>query len=276
MTDYDHFPEFSDDVESQLDDVKEKIEQGVKQVVDTFNDTIGSSGWMWFVSPAVKIAYELAKDNLEDEIQRLWDEFGRIVDDTWEKIDDLTGDPWELMEINAAYMRAAGRIRDEKTVIGDLSSEVRKHWDGQAWWSYFNVSGEQTKAVAGVDGGLVSAATACAEGAQQIRSIWRDMIDALIGVVNSILDAIKDGTDAGQWVTFDAGPAIKVIGKIITQALSLWNQLDRYFDENATVKVSMWRELNSGLDGLDANNDWPGISGRDADDLGDKGSWTVK
>jgi uncharacterized protein YukE len=276
MTDYDHYPEFSDDVETKLDDVKEKIEQGVQQVIDTFNDTVGSKGWMWLVSPAVKIAYEIAKDNLEDEIQRLWDEFERIVDDTWEKIDDLTGDPWELMEMNAAYMRAAGRIRDEKTVIGDLTSEVRKNWDGDAYWAYFNVTGEQTKAVAGVDGGLVRAATACAEGAQQIRSIWRDLIDAMIGVVNSILDAIKDGTDAGQWVTFDAGPAIKVIGKIITEALSLWNQLDRYFDENATVKVSMWRELNSGLDGLDANNDWPAISGRDATDLDDKGAWTQK
>jgi hypothetical protein len=276
MTEYNHYPEFSDDVETQLDDVKKKIEEGVQQVIDTFNDTIGSKGWMWFVSPAVKIAYELAKDNLEDEIQRLWDEFERIVDDTWEKVVDLTGDPWELMEMNAAYMRAAGRIRDEKTVIGDLTSEVRKNWDGDAYWAYFNVTGEQTKAVAGVDGGLVRAATACAEGAQQIRSIWRDMIDALIGVVNSILDAIKDGTDAGQWVTFDAGPAIKVIGKIITEALSLWNQLDRYFDENTTVKASMWRELNSGLDGLDANNDWPAISGRDAEDLDDKGSWTVK
>jgi hypothetical protein len=79
--------------------------------------------------------------------------------------------------------------------------------------------------------------------------------------------------DAGQWVTFDAGPAIKVIGKIVTEAIRLWNDLDRYFDANVTVKLSMWRELNSGLDGLDANNSWPSVSSRDADDMANQGNW---
>jgi hypothetical protein len=102
------------------------------------------------------------------------------------------------------------------------------------------------------------------------------MIEAILGVVDSILDCIKDGTDAGQWVTFDAGPAIKVIGKIVTEAIRLWNDLDRYFDDNTTVKLSMWRELNSGLDGLDANNSWPEISSRDSSDMDDKGGWTQK
>jgi hypothetical protein len=180
------------------------------------------------------------------------------------------------MEMNDAYLRAAAKLRDEKTVISDLTSEVSKHWEGEAWVAYQHVAAEQLAAINGVDKGLVRAATACAEGAQQIRSIWRDMIDAILDVVDTILDAIKDGTDAGQWVTFDAGPAIKVIGKIVTKALGLWNDLDRYFDTNVTVKLSMWRELNSGLDGLDANNEWPSVSGRDSADMDDKGSWTGK
>lgn len=273
MTDYDYFSQYSDDVERQVQVLSDKIEEGVQSVVDTFNDTIGSKDWMWFVSPAVKVAYEIAKGNLEDEIQRLWDEFSRACEDMWAKVEEMTGNPWNLMDMNAAYLRAAGRIRDEKTVVNDLTSEVSKHWQGVAYTAYTHVAAEQLAAINGVDKGLVRAATACAEGAQQIRSIWRDMIEAILGVVDSILDAIKDGTDAGQWVTFDAGPAIKVIGKIVVEAIRLWNDLDRYFDANATVELSMWRELNSGLDGLDATNAWPSVSSRDASDMDDKGNW---
>jgi hypothetical protein len=273
---YNHYPEYTDDVEAKLNDISAKIEEGVQGVIDAFNDTIGSKDWMWLVSPAVKAAYEWARDNLEDEIQRLWDEFKQVCEDTWEQVDDLTGDPWQLMEMNAAYLSAASRIRDEKRVIDNLTSEVSRHWSGVAYDAYSHVATEQTNAINAVDQGLVKAATACAEGAQQIRSIWRDCIDAMLDVVNSIADAIKDGTDAGQWVTFDAGPAIKVVLKVAVKALALWNQLDRYFDENATVKLSMWRELNSGLDGLDANNDWPSISSRDSGDIDDRGSWSPK
>jgi len=276
VTDYDYYWEYSDDVDAKIQEISDKVQEGVEYILGKWEDTIGSSDWMWFVSPGVKIAYEIAKGNLEDEIQRLWDGFTDACEDMWEKVDDMTGNPWLLMDMNAAYLEAAGKVRDEKIVIGRLTNEVAKHWEGEAFTAYNRVCLEQSGAINAVDKGLVRAATACAEGANQIRSIWRDMIDAILGVVNSVLDAIKDGTDAGQWVTFDAGPAIKVIGKIVTEALSLWNQLDRYFDENVTVKVSMWREMNSGLDGLDANNDWPTIAGRDAADIGDRGDWGQK
>ena len=276
MTDYDYYWEYSDDVDAKIQEISDKVQEGVEYILGKWEDTIGSQDWMWFVSPGVKIAYEIAKGNLEDEIQRLWDGFTDACEDMWDKVDDMTGNPWLLMDMNAAYLEAAGRVRDEKIVIGRLTNEVAKHWEGEAFTAYNRVCLEQTGAINAVDKGLVRAATACAEGANQIRSIWRDMIDAILGVVNSVLDAIKDGTDAGQWVTFDAGPAIKVIGKIVTEALSLWNQLDRYFDENVTVKVSMWREMNSGLDGLDANNDWPAIAGRDAGDIDDVGDWGQK
>lgn len=274
MTEYDYYHQYSEDVEARLEEVRDKIAEGVAGVVDTFNDAIGSKGWMWLVSPAVKIAFEMARDRIEHEIERLWEEFTRACDDMWDKVEEMTGNPWTLMEMNQSYLQAAGRLRDEKVVIGDLTSEVSKHWSGVAQAAYSHAAGRQVQALDAVDSGLVAAATACAEGALQIRSIWRDMVDAVLEAVNTVLDAIKDGTDAGQWVTFDAGPAIKVVGKIAVTALQLWNDLDRYFDENATVQLSMWRNLNGGLDGLDANNDWPGLGSRDEHDMDGPGGWT--
>lgn len=280
MTEYDFYSDYTDDTELQLEDVKKKIEEGVDYIIDTWNDSIIAKGldsdWAWVISPGLKAGYEWAKGNLEDEIERLWGEFEKFCEDLWDEISDVTGEPWTLMSMNAAYIKAAGRIRDEKRVINDIGTRLALSWSGDAFTTYDALVKEQNNAIIAVDTGLKSAATACAEGARQIRSIWRRCIDALLDVVDAILDAIKDGTDAGQWVTFDAGPAIKVIGKCLTATIGLVNDLEAYFDENVTVKLSMWTTLNSGLDGLDANNEWPSISGREIGDLSDDGGYTEK
>ncbi|WP_134738335.1 hypothetical protein [Nocardioides sp. 503] len=273
MTTYDYYQDYNDDVDTKIQELSDKIEEGVQKVIDTFNDTIGSSNWAW-ISPGLKIAYNMAKDKIEEEIEHLWNEFTKFCEDMWAKVEEMTGNPFHLMDMNASYLKAAGRIRDEKMVVDSLLAEVTKTWSGDAFISYRDAATRQKNAINAVDTGLVSAATACAEGAKELREVWRIMVDVLLDVVNAILDAIKDGTDAGQWVTFDAGPAIKVIGKIVTAALDLWNRLDAYFDSNVTVKLSMWRNLNEGLDGLNANNDWPVLSSRYTDEMNDKGKWT--
>ena len=53
MTEYDYYSDYSDDVGKKIDDLTDRIEEGVQGVIDTFNDAIGSKGWMWLVSPAV-------------------------------------------------------------------------------------------------------------------------------------------------------------------------------------------------------------------------------
>ncbi|MFC7503909.1 WXG100 family type VII secretion target [Nocardioides sp. CPCC 206347] len=280
MTEYDYYSDYTDDTELKLEDIQKKIEEGVQKVIDTWNDSIIAKGldsrWAWVVSPGLKAAYEWAKGNLEDEIEKLWDDFEKFCEDLWDTVSDITGDPWVLMQMNQAYITAAGRIRDEKRVVNDITARLANSWSGDAFTSYDAVVKEQVAAINGVDLGLKSAATACAEGALQIRKTWRDCIDVLLDVVDTVLDGIKDGTDAGQWVTFDAGPAIKVIGKALTATIGYANTLEGYFDENVTVKLSMWTTLNSGLDGLDANNDWPTISGREIGDISDSGGYTEK
>ncbi|HWI42675.1 MAG TPA: hypothetical protein VNS81_03595 [Nocardioides sp.] len=280
MTDYDHYFEYTNATTTNLDTISKKIDEGIDYVMKVWDDTIAAkgldSGWGWLISPGLKAAYEWAKDNLEDELQKLVDEFEDFCEDLWDKINDLTGDPFMLMEMNQAYIKAASRIRDEKTIIDDIGYVLTESWEGDAFSSYSRVVTQQLQAISAVDSGLKDAATACAEGALQIRSIWRDCIDALLGVANTILDAIKDGTDAGQWVTFDAGPAIKVVGKCLTATIGFANQLERYFDENVTVKSSMWSTLNSGLDGLDANNQWPQLNSREAGALGNKDGYDEK
>ena len=259
MTDYSHHTDFRSAVETEMENFGKKIDEGLEWVSQQWEDCIMDSNWGW-LSPGLKGAYELAKNKCEDKMEELVNDFKEKAKEIWDDVDDVTGDPFELMSMNAAYIKAAGSLRDEKTVMGRLKSNVESHWTGGAFDAYRDMILEQTKAIAGIDAGISKAATACAEGAKQINDIWNDIVSAILDYASKIVDAIKEGTDAGQWVTLDLGPALKVILDAAIAVAQLALTLEKYWAENATVKTDMWRQLNSGLDGLDANNDWPRIA----------------
>lgn len=274
MTDYAHHPDFRLDVEEKMTEYADKLNEGLEWVSAQWEKCIMDSNWGW-LSPGLKAAYEAAKNSCENKMQELVTEFETKAKEIWDEVDNVTGDPFELMAMNASYISAAGALRDEKTVMERLKTSVGTHWEGDAYDAYSNMIGEQVAAIAGMDSGIVSAATACSEGAKQINDIWNDIVAAILDYAGSIVDAIKEGTDAGQWVTLDTGPALKVILDAVLAVASLALALEKYWAENATVKTSMWRVLNSGLDGLDANNDWPRIKYY-TDSMDDKGGWGPK
>ena len=274
MTDYAHHPDFRLDVEEKMTEFAGQLNEGLDWVSAQWDKCIMDSNWGW-LSPGLKAAYEVAKDSCQQKMEELVQEFETKAREIWEEVDNVTGDPFELMAMNQAYISAAGALRDEKTVMERLRSSVGAHWEGEAYDAYSEMIGEQVKAISGIDAGIVSAATACAEGAKQINDIWNDIVGAILDYAGSIVDAIKDGTDAGQWVTLDIGPALKVVLDAVLAVADLALTLERYWAENATVQTSMWRVLNSGLDGLDANNDWPRIKYY-TDTMDDRGGWGQK
>jgi hypothetical protein len=274
MTEYAHHPDFRAAVETEMETFAEKIDEGLQWVSEQWEKCVMDSNWGW-LSPGLKGAYELAKNKCEDKMNELVQDFEEKAKEIWEKVDDVTGDPLELMAMNEAYISAAGALRDEKIVIGRLQSSVASHWSGDAFDAYSNMITEQTNAIAGIDAGISQAATACAEGAQQINDIWNDIVAAILDYASKVVDAIKEGTDAGQWVTLDLGPALKVVLDAVIAVAKLALTLEKYWAENATVKTDMWRQLNSGLDGLDANNDWPRI-GYYTGQMDGKGGWNGK
>lgn len=274
MTEFAHHPDFRVAVETEMENFGKKIDEGLEWVADQWEKCVMDSNWGW-LSPGLKAAYELAKDKCEDEMRSLVDEFREQAANIWDTVEKVTGDPLELMDMNAAYISAASALRDEKIVIGRLQSSVASRWSGDAFDAYSNMISEQTSAIAGIDAGISSAASACAEGAKQINDIWNDIVTAILDYASKIVDAIVAGTNAGQWVTLDLGPAIKVILDAVIAVAKLALQLENYWAENATVKTDMWRQLNSGLDGLDANNNWPRIAYYTGP-MGSKDGWNGK
>jgi len=275
MAEYDFYIDFTDGFEDELEALRTKIQEAIGWVIQRWNDTVDT--WKQVISPAFAYLVHRAADRLEEAFQMIWDEYSDFCTDAWAYVDKMAGGPFELMEMNVEYTDACAHLRDEAGVIRDILNVVRDKWQGEAYDALVDVSDKQRDAIKAIDNGMKAAASACAAGALQLRSIWRDVIDALLELTGGIVDTIKDATDVGQWVTLDTGPAIKLIGQIAIQVLELANTLERYFDENVTVQYAMWNDMNvgglsGGVTGLAAGNTWPQLLAEDRGDLETPGS----
>jgi uncharacterized protein YjbJ (UPF0337 family) len=270
-SDYNFVGEFTDDATELLEQLKAKIEEGIEWVVDQWNDHMDS--WKMkieMMTPIIAYQAMQAAEALEAALKKLWDIFADFVTDLWDKIDKMVGGPWALMEMSDYYTWASAHLRDEGTLVARMNDRLSEHWEGDARDAFGKVTKEQVAAINGVSAGLTAAAAACAGGAYQLRSVWRDVISTVLNLANNMLDCIKDGTDVGQWVTFDTGPALKFYGKIGVELVSLANNLESYFDDNATVQHAMWADLNTGVAGMLAGNTWPNVEPSKQHDMNSK------
>jgi uncharacterized protein YjbJ (UPF0337 family) len=271
-SDYNYFGEFTDDADDLLDQLEAKIQEGVDWVIQQWEDHMNS--WKMklelSVSPAIAYLAHQAVQKLEAALKELWDLFSDFVTDLWAKIDKMIGGPWALMQMSDYYTWASAHLRDEGTLVARMNDRLSEHWEGDARDAFGKVTAEQVAAINGVSDGLTAAAAACAGGADQLRSIWREVIKTVLTLAGNMLDCVKDGTDVGQWVTFDTGPALKLYGKIGVELLDLANTLESYFDENATVQHAMWADLNTGVDGMLAGNTWPNVEPSKQHDMDSK------
>ena len=167
-TQYDtSFIDWQDEVERMLETLEEKIQEGVDWVLDQWDGSILDS-WLKYTSPAAYAAGKYALSRLEDAIQRIWDEFERILPEVWEQVRRLFATPWGLMDLSERYSEAAGALRDEEIAVERLTRHLQKGWSGDAAAAYAGVAAEQKNAILAVNTGLTSASSACATGARPV------------------------------------------------------------------------------------------------------------
>jgi hypothetical protein len=276
------FVDFSDDVEEYLDKVEEQIREGIDWVWDRWDDSIVNK-YGRFVSPIAWWAINNAKDNLEDAIDSIWDEFEKVCEGVWEKVRELFATPWGLMDLSGRYSSAAGILRGEVTLIDRIKRHIEKGWSGDAFTAYGGMTEEQKWALNGLAAGLTTASSACATGAQQIWDIWIAVMNYILDQIDTVLGKIKDATDAGQWVTLDAGVVTSLIGQLLVNVAQLATDLLSFWADNQTVNIAVWNQLNDGADlrgltvtgrGDDRELHWPDLSPADVEDVQDKDAWT--
>lgn len=273
---------FNDDVEEYLDKVEEQIREGIDWVWDQWDNSIVNK-YGRFVSPVAWWAINNAKDNLEDAIDSIWDEFEEVCEGVWEKVRELFATPWGLMDLSERYSSAAGILRGEATLIDRIKRHIQKGWSGDAFTAYGGMTDEQKFALNGIATGLSTASSACATSAQQIWDVWIAVMNYILDQLDTVLGKIKDATDAGQWVTLDAGVVTSLIGQLLVNVGRLVTDLLAFWADNQTVNIAVWNGLTDGKDllgltvtgqGDDRELNWPELSPADVDDVQDKDAWT--
>ncbi len=272
---------FTDDVEEWLGKVEDKIEEGIDWVWEQWDNSIVNKYGKW-VSPALWLAINHAKGNLEDAIEDIWEKFKEVCEGVWEEVRSLFATPWGLMDLSERYSSAAGILRGEATLIDRIKRHIQKGWSGDAFTAYGGMTDEQKNALNGLAAGLSTASTACATGAKQIWDIWIALLNYVLDQLNTVLGKIKDATDAGQWVTLDAGVVTSLIGQLLVNVGKLVTKLLSFWADNQTVNLAVWNGLNDGKDltgvtvsgsGDQRDIDWPGLSPADVGDVKDKDAW---
>lgn len=272
---------FTDDVEEWLGKVEDKIEEGIDWVWEQWDNSVVNKYGRW-VSPALWIAINHAKGNLEDAIEDIWEKFKEVCEGVWEEVRSLFATPWGLMDLSERYSSAAGILRGEATLIDRIKRHIQKGWAGDAFTSYGGMTDEQKNALNGLATGLSTASSACATGAKQIWDIWIALLNYVLDQLNTVLGKIKDATDAGQWVTLDAGVVTSLIGQLLVNVGKLVTKLLSFWADNQTVNLAVWNGLNDGKDltgvtvsgsGDQRDIDWPGLSPADVGDVKDKDAW---
>ena len=275
------FVDFKDDVEKYLGQVEDKIQEGIDWVWDQWDNSIVAK-YGKFVGLAAYLAIKHAKNKLEDAIEAIWDKFEEVCEGVWEKVKELFATPWGLMDLSGRYSEASGVLQGQATLIDRIKRHIEKGWAGDAFTSYSGVTDEQKAALEGLAGGLSTASSACAAGAQQIWQIWIAVLNYVLDQLNTVLGKIKDATDAGQWVSLESGVVTSLIGELLVNVGKLATQLASFWADNQTVNLAVWNGLNNGNDlpgvvvsgaGDDREVNWPKPSPSDTGDINDKDDW---
>ncbi len=276
------YVDFCDDVEKYLGQVEDKIQEGIDWVWEQWDQSILNKYGKW-VSLGAYLLIKHAKDNLEDAIQAIWDKFTEVCEGVWEEVRKLFATPWGLMDLSERYSSASGVLRGEATLIDRIKRHIQKGWAGDAFIAYSGMTEEQKNALNGLAGGLSTASSAAATGAKQIWDIWIALLNYVLDQLDTVLGKIKDATDAGQWVTLEAGVVTSLVGQLLVNVGELVTKLLSFWADNQTVNIAVWNGLNDGKDlgglvvtgsGDERELDWPQPSPVDRDDVTDKDAWT--
>lgn len=272
------YDEFWDMIKSAMNEFQNNMNSAINEVQRQFNERVNAiPAWEWGLKPWLVVTVNRGVDALQDKANELWDSFEENAPKIWEQVNAVQGDPVTLTLLSNTYLNATRVLSDiGESYLPDAIGRVQDAWsEGEGPAAFGRQAPKQSAAALGASAGLMQASTACGEASGTIVSSWLDIHSALLSYARSIIDAIKDGTDVGQIITLDVGPALKVVLDAVASVVELANTLIRYVADDATAGATKWKSLESGseLGGLMDGNTWPTISGLDGRDLTNGSKW---
>jgi uncharacterized protein YukE len=258
---------FLTEFNTAIDDITDAIGDFLEKMAGFVNDhltEIGGVGGFLLGGPIGGLiggftAHELEKkfEHACDQVSEAWETgVGQIR----EAVGGMIGDPLMMSQIASDYRDAAAIMGKHKLDLGDANSVLRSGWTGRAFDAYTTVSGQQDAALSGLSQQLQSASKLLDEASNNLVQQWIDQLDNLAQCLSSFLNVAGDLGDLGNAPTFEAGPALKLIGEIVSQASTILSSYTSYVANLEISGAGDWDGLNTGFGdkGL-PNGQWPRI-----------------
>ena len=280
---------FLTQVNDELENLANAIGDFLEQMANFVNDHLTEAGVLGGAAAgsvfgpigtiAGGIIGGLTGNELEEKFQAACDEvsekWNNTVDGIREAIGAMVGDPLKMSSISDEYRDAARLLGIHTNDLGSTSSILRGSWEGRAFFAFMEVNTQQTAAVTGLGKQLITGADLMDKCAERMVSQWVGQLDNLAQATADFLTVAGDLGDLGNAPTFEAGPAVKLIGKVLSNASTILTDYATYVTELEIDSGGDWDGLDAayGTNGLPGGQ-WPEV--HDVSRGAMNGAWTSK
>jgi uncharacterized protein YukE len=207
-----------------------------------------------------------------DEIREKWDS---SVGGIREAIGGMIGDPLQMSEISSDYRDAARTLGIHTNDLSSTASILRGSWDGRAFFAFMEVNTQQTAAVTGLGRQLITGADLMDKCSERLVKQWLAQINNIAQATADFINVAGDLGDLGNAPTFEAGPATKLIGAVLSNASTILTDYGSYVAELEIDSGGDWDGLDAayGTNGLPGGQ-WPEV--HDASRGAMNGPWASK
>jgi uncharacterized protein YukE len=275
----------NDGLEALSDAIGEFLEKMANFVNDHLTEAgvLGGAGLGSLLGPVGIIGGGIlggmAGNELEEKFEAACNEISEKWDNTVggirEAIGAMIGDPLQMSEISSDYRDAARILGIHTNDLSSTASILRGSWDGRAFFAFMEVNTQQTAAVTGLGRQLITGADLMDKCSERMVKAWLAQIDNLASATADFLSVAGDLGDVGNAPTFEAGPALKLIGKVLSNASTILTDFGTYVAELEIDSGGDWDGLDAayGTNGL-PNGQWPEV--HDASRGAMNGAWATK
>lgn len=274
MSDPSYFEDLVNDISEKTEQFINDLIDGATRIADMLNDAAsGFSGFVDDILPGDEV--DRAIDKWNDEIlPAIQDGIDRVHNEVQQAVDQLAGNPMDLIDYSHAYADAKTRLYRAQT-LDQLLLSLGNAWEGQAYDAYALVAGEQNTALHDLSTALENGATQTNAAAQKILTLWKDLAHSYLGFGADILEILSSATNASNVISFEVPTILEAIAKMWNKILEIADILVEFMIGQATEDSLSWRMLNNGSDGL-PQNQWPVVLESTSDSINDPNNWGVQ
>jgi len=277
---------FLTQINDTIDDLTKAINWFLDKMAGVVNDhltdagVLGGAGIGTFLGPAGTVVGGLLGGMKGHELEVKFKASCQQIIDEWEaqepvlrdSIGCMMGDPVKMSEIASIYRAAAeelgGGVNEISTGNGPLWGDS---FEGRAFRAYTTVSTQQDAALKGLQEQLLAAAKLLDDNEASLLKYWTNQLWNILNAIDSFYEIAGQIGDLGNVPTFEAGPAVMLIGEIIGTASAILSDWSFYWIDLNVASAGSWDGLNAafGSKGL-ANGRWPAMGeiSRDAMNTG--------